>query len=811
MGFDRLPDELKKLDRWVNWRFEERNGKPTKVPINPLNSGRAMSNNPATWGTFEDAVNNAYLNGNKGIGFMFSGDGILGVDIDHCKDHETGALTAEAKDIINTVDSYTEFSQSGSGIHIICYGKLPEGGRRRKGNVETYEVGRYFIMTGNTIDDGHLDIEERTQELAIIHEKYLASNKPKKSNSTSSVELLDLSESEIIDKACNAKNGFLFKSLMDGTWSSNYGSQSEADLAIANLLAFWTGKNALMMDSIIRKSSLYRDKWDERHGADTYGNITIRKAIADTVEVYTPGRQQKNKSITSEPPPDMDFGYDNLYGPVVDEPIDNFLKGEDTTSDLGRSKIFAKKYKDILKWCTDMRVWLIWDGKQWVPDKVLKHMTLAKGVVEEMIDEAINNVRKATGEDQLKYAKKILSDTIKAKSERCIKAMIELAKDEVPITASELNSDPFLLNCKNGVVNLKTGELLPHNAELFISKMSGASYIPGVKFNKFGQFLKDITEDDAELAEYFQQVCGMAAIGKIYYEGMCIFYGYGRNGKSTFLNLISKVFGDYSGQINVEMLMNQKDGRQQIGGLSVEGKRFVTAMEPEEGRRLSTAMLKKLASVDKVTERQMYKDERTFEPSHTLIMATNHLPKIGSTDAGTWRRIAVVPFKAVFDGKKEIKDFAGVLYNADADAILGWIVEGAKKYIANGCNIIPPKVVKEATALYREEEDWIGNFLQDCCENGEYEESGGNLFDAYRNWCEQNNESYVRRNRDFAEALERQGYTKKRTAKGAVWIGLRLLVNASAYSYSKFKHQKSNAQNSFLDDDELDEATRKRM
>jgi len=810
MGFDRLPDELKKLDRWVNWRFEERNNKPTKVPINPMNGGRAMSNNPATWGTFEDAVKNAYTEGNKGIGFMFSGDGILGVDIDHCKDTETGALTDEAKDIINTVDSYTEFSQSGEGIHIICYGKLPAGGRRRKGNVETYEVGRYFIMTGNALDDGHADIEERTQELALIHDKYLAASKPSKKSTPAAQSVpLDISESELIDKACNAKNGYLFKSLMDGTWTSNYTSQSEADMAIANILAFWTGKNESMMDSIIRKSSLYRDKWDERHGAVSYGLGTIRKAIADVTEVYTPGRQ-KIKTDTAAPP-EIDLGYDKMYGPVVAEPITHsLLEGEDTTSDLGRSKVFAKKYKDILRWCADMRTWLIWNGKQWQPDKILQHMQMAKKVVEEMIDEAAKNIYKATGEDQVKRAKQIFADTVKAKSERCIKSMIELAKDEIPITAAQLNCDPFLLNCKNGVVNLKTGKLMPHDPALFISKMSGASFMPEIKFNKFAEFLRDITGDDAELAEYFQQVCGMAAIGKVFYEGMCIFYGYGRNGKSTFLNLISKIFGDYAGSINVEMLMNQKDGRQVVGGVSVEGKRFVSAMEPEEGRRLSAAMLKKLASTDLVTERQLYKDERTFEPSHTLIMATNHLPKIGSTDAGTWRRIAVVPFKAVFDGKKEIKDYAGVLYDSDADAILSWIVEGAKKYIANGCNIVPPKVVQDATSQYRNEEDWIGNFLQECCEMGVYEQSGGELFDAYRNWCEQNNENYVRRNRDFAEALERQNFTKKRTMTGMIWMGLRLLENASTLPFSKYKYGKLK-QTSILDDDGIDEATRKRM
>jgi len=797
MTFEKIPEELKKLDRWVCWRIEERNGQKTKVPINPLTGGRAMSNNPATWGTFYDAIERKDV---KGIGFMFNGDGIVGVDIDNCRNPVTGEIEDFAKDIINTIDSYTEISQSGKGIHIICNGKLPDG-KRRKGQVEMYETGRFFIMTGNVIDDAHTDIEDRTEELAVVHRKYLSDTK--RAKTANYVEtVLNLDEDEILQKAMSAKNGNLFSQLYAGNWKGFYKSQSEADMAFCNMLAFWCNRDYTMMDRIFRKSGMYRDKWDEKRGEYTYGEKTLREAIASCSEVYSASRKSMD-------PLDIDLGYDQLCA-TTNVPTDSEIETQDTTSDLGRSKIFSQKYKDILRWCGDMRSWLVWNGKYWESDRTLQVMQMAKETVDLMIFNAAKNISSAKGEEEVKRAKQIFRDTIKAKSERSIKAMIELAKSDLPITIQQLDKDPYLLNCQNGVVDLRTGELHPHKQDYYMTKITNANYEPEKRFKKFDQFLKDITCGDDELANYFQQICGMAAVGKVFYEGMCIFYGSGRNGKSTFLNLISRVFGDYACSINPEVLMSQKDGRQITGGVSVEGKRFVTAMEIEEGRRLSSAMLKKLASADPITERPLYQNERTFMPSHTLIMATNFLPKVSSTDAGTWRRIAVVPFKAKFDGKREVKDFASVLFAEDADAILGWIVEGARKYIANGCNIVQPSVVKDATEQYRNAEDWLNNFLQECCEIGEYEESGGKLFEAYKEWCIQNNESYIRRNRDFALQLELQGFEKRRTMHGAIWRGLRLIPNKKSET-TYWPGKKNSNYQSTLDDDDLDEYTRKMM
>jgi putative DNA primase/helicase len=704
------------------------------------------------------------------------------------------------------MDSYTEITQSGQGIHVICRGNIP-GEKRRKGSVEMYETKRFFVMTGNVIDDAHMDVEERPEQLASVYNKYLGGKpKPERKSTTPAVEN-NLDDDEIIRKASEASNGELFRDLMNGSWQHRYNSQSEAELALCNMLAFWTGRDVQAMDRIYRRSGMYRKKWDEKRPGGTYGTMTIEEAARGCSEIYTPRVPRQEQPVPE--PPEMDLGYDQ-YVAQVDAGQYGQSNYFDVSSDLGRSQFFSNKYRGKLNWCSDMKSWLIWDGKRWQADRTLQVMQLAKETIEEMILNAGKAISNATGEEEVKKAKQVFKELVKAKSERGIKSMVELAKSDLPITVDCLDVDPYLLNCQNGVVDLRTGKLQPHKPEYYMTKIARANYEPKKEFTKFNQFLKDITCDDDELSGYFQQICGMAAIGKVFTEGMCIFYGAGSNGKSTFLNCISKVFGDYACSINPEVLMSQKDGRQLAGGVSVEGKRFVTAMEIEEGKRLSGAMLKKLASADPITERPLYQNERIFMPSHTLIMALNFLPKISSTDLGTWRRIAVVPFKAQFQGRQEIKDFATVLFNSDADAILSWIVEGAIKYIKNDCKITLPAVVAEATAQYKNAEDWLGNFLQECCEMGEYEESGGSLFDAYKEWCGQNNESYVRRSRDFASALELQGFEKRRTMHGSVWKGLRLIENSNTSSMSKYRTEKYR-QSNIVDDDDLDKYTRSRM
>lgn len=297
--YKNIPESLKKLNQWVCFKLEynKKKGKYDKIPKDPKTGYNAKANDPSTWSDYQTAVNAVSKYGFDGIGIEFA-NGIFGVDLDNVV--KDGKLTPEAQDIIKTLDSYTEYSPSGTGVHIICKGTIPPKDRR-KGNVEMYSEGRFFTVTGNVLGEPK-DIQERTAQAAIVHAKYLKREEQKPTNQQPTD--LDLSDSELINKAMSAKNGHIFRALWNGD-ISGYPSQSEADLALCNLLAYWTNGNAYRMDALFRQSALYRPKWDERHGADTYGKMTIKKALNDFTPykrtapgAATPGAVKNNNSNT---------------------------------------------------------------------------------------------------------------------------------------------------------------------------------------------------------------------------------------------------------------------------------------------------------------------------------------------------------------------------------------------------------------------------------------------------------------------------------------------------------------------------------
>lgn len=295
LELERLPQELKKQKCWICWRLEPKGEgeKPDKIPYNPANGKKAMSNNPATWGSFQQAVKAMEKFGFSGLGFVFSKvNAYLGVDIDNCRNPETGELTVEAQDIVDKLSSYTEISPSGKGIHIIVKGELPKSGRKNsKTGVEMYESGRYFTMTGNRLPGTPSEVAERTEALQEVHRKYILGQRKKGSKARDKKGVsVPLSDEAVLQKAKMAQNGEEFTLLWEGNWQERYASQSEADLALCMHLAFWTGRNREQMDRLFRQSKLYREKWDKVHYADgrTYGEEVLAKAVENTEECYSP-------------------------------------------------------------------------------------------------------------------------------------------------------------------------------------------------------------------------------------------------------------------------------------------------------------------------------------------------------------------------------------------------------------------------------------------------------------------------------------------------------------------------------------------
>jgi putative DNA primase/helicase len=284
--FSVLPDELKPYNHWVVWRFETRSGKQTKIPVDPKNGYNAASNQPESWATYEEAVDFYEACADcAGIGFMFSPDDpFVGIDLDNCRSPETNAMEPWAQEIIDQLNSYTDISPSGTGLHILIKGELPAGGRR-KGQMEMYSTGRYFTITGNHLAGAPSTIEDRNQELQTLHARIFKKEAAEPVQEAETPEDMNLSDEDLIAKARNAANGDKFQRLWQGDFEG-YATHSEADLALCSMLAFWTGGDQVRIDRLFRQSGLMRPKWDEPRSADakTYGQMTIERAIANLPE-----------------------------------------------------------------------------------------------------------------------------------------------------------------------------------------------------------------------------------------------------------------------------------------------------------------------------------------------------------------------------------------------------------------------------------------------------------------------------------------------------------------------------------------------
>ncbi len=268
-----LPDELCEREQWVCWKEEQRDGKMTKIPVTPGSGEFASSTDSETWTVFETALDYIETGNADGVGFVFTDDDpIVGVDLDDCRDPETGDADDAALDIIERLDSYTEVSPSGTGYHVLIKGELPDG-RNRRGSFELYDTARFFTVTGDHVEETPTRVARRQDALTAVHREYVqdtdddsegepdrreSADEESATDGPSSVDV-DLADEKLLEKAMNASNGAKFGRLWKGN-TGGYDSQSEADMALCNMLAFWTGGDQPRMDELFRQSGLLRDK-----------------------------------------------------------------------------------------------------------------------------------------------------------------------------------------------------------------------------------------------------------------------------------------------------------------------------------------------------------------------------------------------------------------------------------------------------------------------------------------------------------------------------------------------------------------------
>ena len=561
-----------------------------------------------------------------------------------------------------------------------------------------------------------------------------------------------LDDEAVVALAASAKNGAKFRALWDGDWST-YPSQSEGDLALCSLLAFWADQDPSRIDRLFRRSGLFRPKWDEQRGERTYGEIAIAKVIDES----RPAARRSPLRVQSRRP--------STY----------------PRTDSGNAELYAHLYGGQLRFDHRRGRWLKWRGHWWSPDDNGLPVRRAKELARERI-------RGAADVEDSDDRKAEANWGLASESRHRIEATLALARNELTIadTGEHWDTDPWVLGAGNGVVDLGTGTLRPGRPDDRILLHTDVPYKPESQCPRFRLFLAEIFEGDLHLVDFVHRALGYSITGDTREQVVFICHGTGANGKGVLLNTVARVLGSYAHNLPFQSLEKSRQYSIPTDLADLVGRRFVTASETSESATLNEARIKALTGQDPITARFLHQNFFTFNPVAKFWLAVNHWPKVTDESYGFWRRVRLVPFNVVFvsdhprgpacgpDHRHAEQDLDDRL-RGEKEGILAWLVEGAIEWQRRGLE--PPEAVSEATSSYREEADPLGDFLAECCvaEPGCSARSR-DLFGAYRDWAEREG----LRGRDvlthatFGRRLTGR-FEKRRGNQGVVYQGIGLI------------------------------------
>jgi putative DNA primase/helicase len=458
-------------------------------------------------------------------------------------------------------------------------------------------------------------------------------------------------------------------------------------------------------------------------------------------------------------------------------------------TDLGNAKRFAREHSEVLRHCQATQAWMGWDQRRWRRDRVREAVRCAEETIRAMYAEARGLASKKTRRALARHA-------MKSEAQKAIAAMLELAKADrrIAVVPELFDAKPthWLLNVLNGSIDLKTGLLREHRPSDFITKLAPVTYDPQAKCLLWERFLERVVPDP-EVRAFLQRFAGYALTGDASEQVFALLYGTGSNGKSTFLETLKAMLGDYAYKTDFEIFLEGRATRDRKGAprqdlLELAGRRMVIAVEAGEGRRLDANTIKEITGGDTLTARGIYhRDQTSFRPQAKLLLATNHRPEIRDATEAIWRRVMEVGFGVTIpEGERDPNLLERLQEPAELSGILNWAIEGclAWQAIQTLPRLHPPDSVRRATASYRENQDVIAPFLSArCIQEAQARIPNKEFRAAYLVWCEESEEEPMSQIA-FTRALEEHGFRRERgkdrnRTKG--WRGIRLrdLLNES--------------------------------
>jgi P4 family phage/plasmid primase-like protien len=792
---DGIPDSLKALPRWVLWRYDpvkDTPGEFSKV-LYRTTGNKARANDERTWATF-DAVIKVYQRGGwAGVGIAL-GDGIVGVDLDDVRGPD-GVLTTFGRNILDGATTYHEVSPSGTGVKAFAFvdveggkgtGAEPiEGGQ----SIEVYKgvdtteprpvgfptwpekgsdfaqwekanrsYGRWFAVTG------HGNGLEVTADTALVQRAVaaLVNARSDKGNRTARTNALRTAS----EKITSAPNGTRHNALKDGavTLTATLKAAGIDPSAIAGIITSAGEAQGLPADEAGDVAS-----W----AVDTIG------ADSDLPQLVAPMVTPGTTPPTSKPKlgiADRIAGLKvNAAGEVVTDAASaaralDWAQNAPKHTDLGNATRLCRLFGDTVRYVHTWGQWLTWDGTRWAKDETRIIDRMARMVVRQMYADAADTEDATARAALVKWA-------IACESSGRLAAMVELAKSEEQIAAhhSAFDTAPWLLNCLNGTLDLKTGQLRPHSQDDYLTKRIDVDYDPNATAPIWDRFLGHITGGDTALIEYLQRAIGYTLTGDTSEQCLFFLHGDGSNGKSTFFKAVIPLLGPYYKKLHASSLLKRSNESAGVPNdiAALAGIRMVVSSELANNQ-FDEEKIKDLTGCEPISARFMRAEWFEFTPAFKIWLYGNNKPRIRGTDYGIWRRIRLIPFAVkLSEAEKDLK-----LSEKLADelpGILAWAVRGCLDWQRYG--LVVPACVTAATEGYRKEMDTIAAFLGECCVLTPKAESPvGALYDAYTAWCDSSRERALSKN-NFSGELEKRGYRtgKRKNGTVIVRVGIGLL------------------------------------
>lgn len=454
------------------------------------------------------------------------------------------------------------------------------------------------------------------------------------------------------------------------------------------------------------------------------------------------------------------------------------VTGGFSLSDLGNAKRLVSVHGQDLRYCYLRKKWLVWSGKYWETD--------FSGEVERRAKEVVMGLyREAGGQDDKDDRKRLAQFALRSENVNRIKAMVQLAQSEggISVQPEELDAHMWRLNCTNGTIDLRTGKLLPHRREDLITRQAPVAYDSEANWELWERFLYQIQDNHVEKVHFLQQALGYTLTGSTREQCMFVLWGGGANGKSTLLNTVRHLLGDYARHTPTETLLSRtKGGEIPTDVARLDGPRLVTASEVDRGRRLAESLIKELTGQDTVSARFLYGEYFDFQPQFKLFLSTNNKPVIRGVDDAIWRRIHFVKFPVQIPEAERDRELQDKLV-AEGPGIMAWMVRGCMDWYAHGLEV--PQEVRDATAEYRAEMDVLQEFLDDRCVTGPtMRATAKELYEAYQAWADDGGipEKQQLKQRTFGIMLAERGFSRDRGSAGVrLWRGIGLRDGSLMY------------------------------